>query len=64
MDASRELQHDRRWRTAVWSLRVGYVGLFVAIVGLIVMLAGGTRSTLESSRDVSKLRMIPGGFAF
>ena len=42
MDASRDLQHDRRWRTAVWSLRIGYVGLFVAIVGLIVTLAGGT----------------------
>lgn len=37
-----ELQHDGHWRTAVWSLRVGYVGLAVAIVGLIATLSGST----------------------
>jgi hypothetical protein len=37
-----ELQHNGRWRMAVWSLRVGYVGLAVAFAGLIVVLAGST----------------------
>jgi len=37
-----ELQHNRHWRMAVWSLRVGYIGLTVAIAGLIVMLSGST----------------------
>ena len=36
MDESPELQHNRHWRMAVLALRVGYVGLAVAIVGLIV----------------------------
>jgi hypothetical protein len=27
---------------AVWSLRVGYLGLAIAIAGLIVLLSGGT----------------------
>lgn len=37
-----ELQHNGHWRMAVWSLRVGYVGLTLAIAGLIVLLSGGT----------------------
>ena len=37
-----ELQHNGHWRIAVWSLRVGYVGLAVAIAGLIVTLSGST----------------------
>ena len=37
-----ELQHNGHWRMAVWSLRVGYIGLTVAIAGLIVMLSGST----------------------
>ena len=37
-----ELQHNGHWRMAVWSLRVGYVGLVVAIAGLIALLAGST----------------------
>jgi hypothetical protein len=37
-----ELRHNRHWRIAVWSLRVGYVGLAVAVVGLIVTLSGST----------------------
>jgi hypothetical protein len=37
-----ELQYDGHWRTAVWALRVGYVGLSVAIAGLIVMSLGST----------------------
>jgi hypothetical protein len=37
-----ELQHNGHWRIAVWALRVGYVGLAVAIAGLIVMLLGST----------------------
>jgi hypothetical protein len=31
-----ELQSNRHWRMAVWALRVGYVALAVAVVGLIV----------------------------
>ena len=37
-----ELQRSAPWRTAIWSLRVGYVGLVVAAAGLIVALAGRT----------------------
>ncbi len=37
-----ELQDDAHWRMAVWALRVGYVGLGVAVAGLIVMFLGST----------------------
>jgi hypothetical protein len=37
-----ELQYNRHWRVAVWALRVGYVGLAVAIAGIIVMSLGST----------------------
>jgi hypothetical protein len=37
MDEPPELQYNGHWRMAVWTLRVGYVGLAVAIAGLIVM---------------------------
>lgn len=40
MDTSPDLRGNRSWRTAVWSLRVGYVGLVVAIVGLVVRGSG------------------------
>lgn len=46
MDEPPELQHNGRWRTAVWALRVGYVGLAVAIAGLIVMSSESTRWVL------------------
>lgn len=36
------LRNNGHWRMAVWALRVGYVGLAVAIAGLIVMLSGST----------------------
>jgi len=42
MDEPPELQDNGHWRMAVWALRVGYVGLAVAIVGLIVMSLGST----------------------
>ena len=38
MNEPPELQHNGHWRMAVWALRVGYIGLAVAIAGLIVML--------------------------
>jgi hypothetical protein len=41
-----ELTHSGQWRTAVWSLRVGYVGLAIAFAGLIVLLLGGTSLVL------------------
>ncbi len=42
VDARRELEDDKLWRTAVWSLRVGYVGLVVAGAGLIAVAFGAT----------------------
>lgn len=42
MDEPPELQENRHWRMAVWALRVGFVGLAVAISGLIVMSTGST----------------------
>jgi len=42
VDEPPELHYNRHWRTAVWALRVGYVGLAVAIAGLIVMSSGST----------------------
>jgi hypothetical protein len=50
-----ELQHNRHWRMAVWALRVGYLALAVAIVGLIVrsstpwVLAGGAIGWLAAA---------------
>ena len=40
--AQLELKDNRHWRTAVWALRVGYIGLAIAIGGLIVLLSGAT----------------------
>ncbi len=42
MDEPPELENNRHWRMAVWSLRVGYVGLVVATAGLIVMALDST----------------------
>ena len=42
MDEPLELQHNGHWRLAVWSLRVGYVGLAVGVAGLVVMSLGST----------------------
>ena len=42
MDEPSELHDNGHWRMAVWALRMGYVGLFVAIAGLIVMSLGST----------------------
>ncbi len=42
MDDLQGLDHNRPWRTAVWALRVGYVGLAVAASGLIVLAVGST----------------------
>ena len=40
MDEPQELQSSGHWRMAVWALRVGYIGLAVAIAGIIVMSSG------------------------
>ena len=37
MDEPVELRDNGHWRMAVWALRVGYVGLAVVIVGLILL---------------------------
>jgi hypothetical protein len=42
MDGPPELQYNRHWRTAVWALRVGYVGLSIVLAGLIVVSLGDT----------------------
>ena len=42
MDDLSVLNVNRHWRMAVWALRVGYVGLAVAIAGLIVISLGST----------------------
>lgn len=42
MDEPAQLQHIGHWRMAVWALLVGYFGLAVAFVGLIVMSSGST----------------------
>lgn len=42
MDVPQELQRNGHWRMAVWSLRLGYVGLAVAIAGLVALAFGST----------------------
>jgi hypothetical protein len=42
MDEPPELHDNGHWRMAVWALRVGYVGLAVAVAGLILMSLGST----------------------
>jgi hypothetical protein len=42
MDERPELQDKGLWRMAVWALRVGYLGLAVAIAGLIALAFGST----------------------
>ena len=42
MDGPPELEHDGRWRMAVWALRAGYLALIVAVAGIIVMVTGST----------------------
>jgi hypothetical protein len=42
MDEPAQLQHAAHWRMAVWALRVGYVGLAVALVGLVMTLSGSS----------------------
>ena len=42
MDEPPELQDMRFWRIAVWSLRVGYLGLAVALAGLVALAFGST----------------------
>jgi hypothetical protein len=42
MNEPPEIQYNGQWRMAVWALRVGYVGLAVAIAGLIVMSTGSS----------------------
>jgi hypothetical protein len=42
MDEPPELQQNGHWRRAVWSLRIGFLGLAVGIVGVIVLTTGST----------------------
>jgi hypothetical protein len=46
MDQHDPLQHVTLWRTAVWTLRVAYVALFVVIVGIVVHASAGTSVVL------------------
>jgi hypothetical protein len=42
MEEPAELQRSEHWRTAVWALRSGGVGLAVSLVGVVVLSAGRT----------------------
>ncbi len=42
MDEPLELENNGHWRMAVWALRMGYIGLVVAIAGLIAVAVGST----------------------
>jgi hypothetical protein len=42
MDEPPGLQRNGHWRMAVWALRVGFVGLAVALVGLVALALGST----------------------
>jgi hypothetical protein len=42
MEEPRKLSRNGHWRIAVWSLRVGYVGLVIAVAGLIALAFGST----------------------
>ena len=39
---SRRSSSNRHWRSAVWALRLGYIGLIVALWGIVVMSLGYT----------------------
>jgi hypothetical protein len=40
------LQHSRHWRTAVWALRVGGLGLAIVLVGVVLVVSGSTAVVL------------------
>jgi hypothetical protein len=42
VDEPAGLRRNRHWRMAVWSLRVGYLGLAFAVAGLALLLSGST----------------------
>jgi hypothetical protein len=42
MDEPPELQQIGHWRMAVWALRVGYLGLVVGFVGVVLLVTGST----------------------
>jgi hypothetical protein len=42
LDEPAELQRNRHWRMAVWSLRAGCAALAVVLVGVIVRASGST----------------------
>jgi hypothetical protein len=48
MEEPPELQHNGHWTMAVWAVRVGYLGLAVAIAGLIALACGSTSWVLAS----------------
>jgi hypothetical protein len=58
MEEPPELQHNGHWRMAVWALRVGYLGLAVAIAGLIA-LAFGSTSWVQASGVIIWLATVP-----
>lgn len=58
LDDPPDLQHNRHWRMAVWSLRVGYLGLAVAIAGLIA-LGFGSPSWILASGVIIWLATVP-----
>lgn len=43
-----ELKQNRQWRLAVWALRVGYLALATAGIGLVLVATGSTRWVLAT----------------
>jgi hypothetical protein len=58
MEEPPELRRNRHWGMAVWALRVGYLGLAVAIAGLIA-LAFGSTSWILAGGVISWLATVP-----
>ena len=58
MSVSPELQHNWHWRMAVWALRLGYLGLAVALMGLIA-LASGSMSWVLAGGMIIWLATVP-----
>jgi hypothetical protein len=42
VEAPRELQRNEAWLTAVWALRVGFVGLVLVFAGLLLTVTGSS----------------------
>ena len=46
------LRRDYRWRLGVWALRVGFAGLAVVLVGLLLLWSGGSPWVLATGMGI------------